>query len=454
MSDANGCIKSENMGEYYMKSIKRLSALACTLVMTTGLFVGCGSSNSSSGSTDKKVTVDIFQFKVEAKAAFDKAVKEYEAEHKNVTINLETVGGGSDYGAALKSKFASGQEPAIFNIGGPQDAKDWKAKLEDLSDQPWVSKAYSGTLDAAKVDGKVYGMPFDLEGYGFVYNKTIFQKAGIDGSKIKTYADLEAAVKTLDSKKKDLGLDSVFCLPGKETWVTGLHLSNVAFSNELKDGVKAFNAKTINFTYSDGLKKLLDLQINYGYKPDGTNKSINSVDYATQVSKEFGQSKVAIIQQGNWIINDVITASADLAKNVGILPMPIDGTKDGTIPVGVPMYWAVNSTKDADTKKAAKDFLNWLYTSDKGKSIIVNDAKFIPALSGYDTDALKPKDALAQDIVKYSADKNTIQWVFMGYPTGWGQNQLGADIQKYISGDLTWDKVVENAKSNWAAARP
>lgn len=456
MSDANGCIKYNNLGEYYMKNIKRLSALACTLVLTTGLFAGCGSSNSSStgSSSDKKVTVDIFQFKVEAKTAFEKAVSEYEADHKNVTINLETVGGGSDYGAALRSKFASGQEPAIFNIGGPQDLKDWQSKLEDLSSEPWIKKAYAGTLDAASVKGKVYGMPFDLEGYGFIYNKTIFQKAGVDASKIKTYADLEAAVKTIDSKKKDLGLDAVFCLPGKETWVTGLHLSNIAFSAEYKDSNDLFAKKTIDFKYSDGLKKLLDIQMNYGYKPDGTNKSINSVDYATQVSKEFGQSKVAIIQQGNWVINDVTTASADLAKNVGILPMPIDGAKEDVLPVGVPNYWCVNKGKDDDTKKAAKDFLNWLYTSEKGKAIIVDDAKFVPALSGYDSDALKPKDALAQDVVKYSTAKKTTPWVFMGYPTGWGQNQLGADIQKYISGDLTWDKVVENAKTNWAAARP
>lgn len=434
-----------------MGSIKKISALACVLALTAGLFTGCGSSSSS----NPKVTVDIFQFKVEAKDAFEKATKEYMAEHKNVTINLETVGGGSDYGAALKSKFASGQEPAIFNIGGPQDAKDWKSKLEDLSDQPWVSKVYSGTLDAATIDGKHYGLPFDLEGYGFIYNKTIFQKAGIDASKISSYSDLEAAVKTLDSKKKDLGLDAVFCLPGKETWVTGLHLSNTALSSEFKNGLNAYNSKNVNFKYSDGFKKLLDIQVNYGYKPDGTNKSINSVDYATQVNKEFAQSKVAIIQQGNWIINDLTTDNAELAKNVGILPIPVDGAdKDGTIPVGVPNYWCVNSNKDADTKKAAKDFLNWLYTSDKGKSIIVNDAKFIPALSGYDTADLKPKDALATDVVKYSTEKKTIQWVFMGYPTGWGQNQLGADIQKYISGDLKWDDLISNAKKNWAATRP
>lgn len=436
-----------------MKKIRSLTALACALTLTTGLFVGCGSSSSNGGSSSKKVTVNIFQFKVETKSALEKAVKDYESSHSNVTINVQTVGGGQDYGAALKTKFASGDEPTIYNIGGPQDVEDWKAKLEDLSDQPWVSKAYDGTLDPVKSGSKIYGLPFDMEGYGLIYNKTIFKKAGIDPSTIKTYEDLQKAAATLDSKKKDLGLEAVFGTAGKETWVAGLHDSTVPLALELKDELTAYKAKTINFTYADGFKKLLDLQNKYAYKPDGTNKSINSVDYSTQVEKLFSLSKVAMIEQGNWIYSTVLGINKDVADNMGLLPLPIDGDKSDCVPVGVPMYWAVNSKKDADTKKAAKDFLNWLYTSDKGKNAIINDFKFIPALKGYDAANLQPADPISKEITKYSKAGKTLSWVFNAYPTGWGQNKLGADIQKYTSGDLSWDQLVKNAKDSWAASR-
>ncbi|MHC1683614.1 MAG: ABC transporter substrate-binding protein [Clostridiaceae bacterium] len=435
-----------------MLKFKKGLVIAIISVMTaSSLLVGCGS--KSTDDSAKQITVDVFQFKVEAKDAFEKATKEYMNKHKNVTINVQTVGGGQDYGAALRSKFASGEEPAIYNIGGPQDALDWKSKLEDLSSEPWVSQAYDGVLEGVKLDGKVLGMPFNQEGYGFIYNKNIFKKAGIDPATIKTYADLEKAVQALDVKKNDLGIESVFALPGKETWVTGLHLSNVAFSNELKDPVSTFNAKTIDFKYNEGLKKLFDLQIQYGVKPDGTNKSINSVDYSTSVEQKFALGKVAIIQQGNWVYGSVEGVDKDLAENIGILPMTIDGAKEGSIPVGVPMYWSVNSTKDDETKKAAKDFLNWLYTSDEGKEMIVNEFKFIPAFKGYDASNLQPSDPLAKDIVKYSNEGKTMPWVFMGYPTGWGQNNLGSDMQKYISGDLAWEQLVSNAKQTWADAR-
>lgn len=430
------------------KNLFKVLSTALVAASLGSVFAGCGNTTA-----DKKVTVDIFQFKVEAKDALEKATKEYMSINKNVTINVQTVGGGEDYGASLKAKFASGQEPTIYNIGGAQDVIDWKNKLEDFSSEPWIDKAFSGTLDAVKADEKTYGMPFNQEGYGFIYNKDIFTKAGIDPATIKTYADLEKACVTLDSKKASLGLDSVFALPGKETWVTGLHLSNVAFSNEFKTVVDAFNAKSINFTQSEGLKKLLDLQIKYAFKPDGSNKSINSVDYSTQVEKKFSLGKAAIIQQGNWAYGSVAGIDAELAKNIGILPMPIDGVKEGAIPVGVPMYWAVNSSKDDATKKAAKDFLNWLYTSDKGKDMIINDFKFIPAFKGFEGDKLQPTDTLAKAVLQYANDGKTMPWVFMGYPTGWGQDKLGTDIQKYIAGDMTWDALVTDAKKTWSELR-
>ncbi|SHE96131.1 ABC transporter substrate-binding protein [Clostridium fallax] len=432
------------------KSIKLLATVMIALI--GGTFTGCTGENTGA-ETEGQTTIDIFQFKAEAKDALELAAQEYMKKNKNVEINVETVGGGDDYGAALKSKFASGKEPAIFNVGGPQDVADWKDKLDDLSGEPWVSQAFDGTLNPVTIDGKIYGMPFDEEGYGFIYNKEIFKKAGIDGDSIKTYSDLEKAFKKLDSMKSDLGIDAVLALPGKETWITGLHLTNVDFANEFKDSTAAFNAENIEFKYNPQLKKLLDLQIKYAYKPDGTNKSINTVDYSTQVEKEFSLKKVAVIQQGNWVTNAINDIDPNLAQNVGILPMPLEGIKEGCIPVGVPMYWAVNSSKDDKTKKEAKAFLNWLYTSDEGKKMIINEFKFIPALKGYEGEDLKPKDALSKAILQYASDGKTMPWVFMGYPTGWGTDKIGINIQKYIAGDMTWEQLVKDSKESWSQER-
>lgn len=440
--------------------IKKLAAVAVSsvMIMSSLTLVGCGESGSSdSSSSGKQVTIDMFQFKVENAKELEAAAKEYESKNKNVKINIQTVGGGNDYGAALKAKVQSGEEPTIFNIGGPQDVKDWKERVTDLSGEPWVKDCVAGTLDGVKEDNKVYGMPMSIEGYGFVYNKEIFKAAGIDVSTIKDYDSLESAVKTLDSKIKSgelkskyPKLEAVFEFPVKETWVTGLHTLNTALSPEFGNSVNAYKAKKVDFKYKDGLKNIIDLQANYSSNASSKG-NLNSVDYATQVGQGIAVQRVAMIQQGNWIVNDVKKVDPKVADNLGILPIPIKGAKEDVIPVGVPMYWAVNSKASKEQQNAAKKFLNWLYTSDEGKDIVVNKFSFIGPLKAYSN--MQPKDSLGQDVQKYVKSGKTEQWVFMGCPSGWGQDVFGKEVQKYLSGEESFDQVISNSQAQWEQMR-
>ena len=427
--------------------LKKLLSLTLAGALAMGTLAGCGSKTEEKADSGSKVVLDVFQFKVEFKDAFEKLAKEYEASHDGVKINITTVGGGENYGASLKSKFASGGEPAIFNVGGPQDVKDWNSKLADLSDTKASKEALEGTLDAVTKDGKILGLPFNQEGYGILYNKEVFKKAGIDPASINSFVKLEEAVKTIDSKKKELGLESVMAFPAKETWVTGLHLSSPFFAAEFDGDInKAFEAKTIDFKYNEGMKKLLDLQNTYSVQPTV------SLDYSRQVEELFSTGKVAMIQQGNWVYGSIEGIDPEFAaNNVGILPMPVEGYKEDSIPVGIPMYWAVNNNKDEATVKASKEFIDWLYTSEEGKKAVLEDFKFIPAYKGYDTS--KISDPISKEIYQYAKDGKTINWVFMGYPSDWGMNKLGADIQQYVSGKLTWEDLVKNAKKTWAESR-
>ncbi|MDY0409125.1 ABC transporter substrate-binding protein [Virgibacillus soli] len=434
--------------------LKNKFSVAFIMLMIVGLVLaGCGGSNddkNKSGGNEASgddVTLDIFQFKVEFKDQFEDLAKKYEASHDGVKINITTVGGGEDYGASLRSKFASGEEPAIYNIGGPQDVEDWTGKLADLTDTKAASAALEGTLDGVTEDGKALGLPFNQEGYGFLYNKEVFEKAGINPDDITSLDALEKAVKTLDSKKDELGLQAVFALPGKETWVTGLHLSNTFLSPEFNENVAdAYKADTVDFKYGDAFKTILDLQNKYSVQPTV------SLDYSQQVEELFSLGKVAIIQQGNWVYGSIADIDEEFASNnVGMIPIPVKGFKEDALPVGVPMYWAVNSNKDEKVVKAAKEFLDWMYTSDEGKDAVINDFKFIPAYEGYD--ASKLTDPLAKTVYEYAEQGKTIGWVFMGYPTGWGQESLGVNIQKYLSDNMTWDELIKETKADWEADR-
>ncbi|WP_430885961.1 ABC transporter substrate-binding protein [Fusibacter sp. JL216-2] len=455
--------------------MKKFLSLLMVMALAVSMLAGCSSAPEAPAdqpaetpsetteepmddtSSDEMVEVDIFQFKVEIVEALEKAVELYEAENPNVKINLQTVGGGDDYGAALRAQFQSGNEPDIYNVGGPQDVSDWMGRLEDLSDAPWADKVLDGVASGVTVDGAVYGLPYNIEGYGLAYNKAIFEAAGVDASSIDTFDEFEAALKTIKTKIESGELEDEFPLleapvsfAAAETWVTGLHASNGAFANEFESSLEAYDAENIEFKYADAYKAYLDLMADYSANADNKAK-MNSVDYATQVDEGIAIERVAVIQQGNWIYGGVAGIDQNVADNLGFLPLPMKGVREDSIAIGVPMYWSINSgAPDAD-KAAAKDFLNWLYTSDEGKKLVVNEMFFIPPLSGYDD--VQPADPLAQDIMMYANEGRTMPWVFMGYPTDWGMGILGEQVQKYYAGAATWEEVVETVKAKWNEMR-
>lgn len=459
--------------------MKNVWALLLASVMTVTMAAGCGNSegekkdtsadkstsaisgedtsDGSNGGSNLEGTLDIFQFKVEINDALKAATDKYMELNPGVTVNLETVGGGDDYGAALRTKMQGSDQPDIFDIGGPQDVIDWADNLADLSSEEWVGSTVDGLLDDVTKDGKIFGMPIAIEGYGFVYNKEIFDAAGIDASQLKTFDEIDKAFGELQEKidsgelkEQFLALEAVIEYPAKEKWVTGMHTANIAMGQEFANCTEAFNAENIEFKYSQNLKELIDLQVKYTTNAENP-AALNAVDYSMQAGGGLAIERVAVIQQGNWAYPVIAEVDQEVADKLGIIPIPLKGVSEGNIPVGVPMYWAVNSQSDENTQAIAKDFLNWLYQSEEGKEIVVNDFGFIPPFTNYGD--IKPADPLGQ-AVSEAANAGTIApWVFNGCPTSWAENVLGAEIQSYLGGEKTWDEAIESAKQQWSEAR-
>ena len=443
--------------------MKKVIGSVLTVAMVAGMMTGCGSAGGSTdtktsadnSASDDQVVIDVFQNKNEISDALQAAIDTYEEENPSVKINLETVG-GSDYASSLKAKMLGNDPVEIFTLGGPDDIASYQDYLEPLTDQEWVSHVTAGGVDNVSVDDEVYGLPLAIEGYGLIYNKKIFEAAGIDASTLTTYDAIDKAFADLQDQIDEGKLADEFPVleaveeyAAKESWIVGLHTNNVALSQEFKSATNAFNSKSVEYTYGDQLKDLIDLETKYTTSKDDLSL-LNSVDYSTQVGGGLAIERVAVVQQGNWISSEVANVSEDVLDNLGILPIPLKGVVEDSIAVGVSNYWCVNSKSSDAEKKAAKDFLNWLYQSDEGKQIVVNDLGFIPAFDNYDDVAIS--DPLSAEVKRYVDAGKTIPWVFSGQPSGW-DSKVAANIQNYLAGSMTWDEVIAQNIADWESMR-
>jgi raffinose/stachyose/melibiose transport system substrate-binding protein len=261
----------------------------------------------------------------------------------------------------LQTQLRSGEGPDVFNWGsGPSfgGALAEAGLLYDLTDayeeNGW--DVYDFAKERVTHDGKLFGVPGELETIGVFYNKDMFAKLKIEEP--KTLDDLVAAA---DTVRKSGTLPMV--APDKEGWEGGHYLSMALSSaigsegmEELFQGERSWDSPEV----ISALKLWKDF-----HERDFLQKSPTSVDYDTGTA-EFFSGDAAMIPTGSWLVGEI----DDNAKfEAGYIPFPsADGAGIFTGGLGSGPFVSA-TTKKAD---AAIEFVNFLASPEHGKWTVEN----------------------------------------------------------------------------------
>ncbi|AJY76175.1 ABC transporter substrate-binding protein [Paenibacillus beijingensis] len=427
--------------------MKRLVNVAFVSVLMGSVLAGCGSGGSankenSSGTgaentgSNKQVVVKVFQQKVEIADQLPALAAEYEKTHPGVKIEFESVL-SSDYMTKLKAKLSANEMPDIFNNGGYSELNVWKDQLEDLSDQPWVGEALDVAKEPMMSDGKLYGIPINLEGDGLVYNKDMFAKAGITELP-KTRSELEEV-----SKKLQAAGFTPFINNYDSAWTLGITMFNYPMAEQQDPNafIAGLNGGTATFKDNPLFKewtKFIDLSLKYG------NKNPLTTDYNGSLAM-FASEQGAMTVGGNWIQPVIDKINPNI--NAGLMPIPIsdDAALNQKAVFAGPTTWVVY--KNSKVKPEAKEFLNWLVTSAEGQDYLVKKFKLMPAFKNVKAD---PADlgGIAGDILPYIAKGDILGWQYAKYPDG-STKEFAASMQKYIAGKSNGDQMLAEFQQTW-----
>lgn len=248
----------------------------------------------------------------------------------------------------------------------------------------------------------------------------------------------------LKDLKKSLVKDAFFVKQNKVI-LPGLHTLNAPLACEYSSATELRNSDQLGLKYADSLKALLDLETKYTTSKDDLSK-LNAVDYSSEIGGGLAIERVAVVQQGNWIGPELSGIDEEVANKMGILPIPLKGVKEDCIPTGISIYWCINSQSGDKEKEASKEFLKWLFQSDEGKQIVVNDFGFVPAFNNYDD--VEITDTLSKEVKRYIDEGKTLPWVMGGFPSGY-EPKAAADFQGYFSGEYTFDQMVDQLKADF-----
>ena len=313
-------------------------------------------------------------------AVWQSLADSYMAEHPNVNIEISILENEA-FKTKLTTVMQSGEPPDIFQSwgGGVMNEyiaaglmKDITADL-DADGGAWRNTFSPGALGVYSLDGKNYGVPWDMGMVGFWYNKDLFAQAGIDAPPA-SWDELLEDVTAL----KAAGITPIALGEG-DKWPGHFWYGYLATRICGQAGFEPAAMRTGSFTdpcFIEAGNKILELNALEPFQ-DG----FLGATYGDQ-STVMGNGEAAMELMGQWAPGSQAGNSADgngLGDNLGFFAFP---AVDGGAGAGSDAFGGGNGFgigKDAEPE--AVDFVKWLTTADA--QVACAEAGFcIPVVKG------------------------------------------------------------------------
>lgn len=181
------------------KGLKMSLLLLLSVIMVA--LTACGSSSSQS---KKEVTLDYLWFTDGIEGEVMKGlIKEYQDKNPNIKINLIEVA-FKDLTTKLKTMLSGGQPPALARMTDTGAFANQAVDLTSYVDKTFTDQFVDSIKPYYVVNNKIIGAPMDLTANGILYNKTLFNKAGVkvptDPNNVWTWDEYAAALKQVMEK--------------------------------------------------------------------------------------------------------------------------------------------------------------------------------------------------------------------------------------------------------------
>ena len=376
-------------------------------------------------------------------------------EETGVPVTVVTAASGT-YESTLKSEMAKDEAPTLFQVNGPVGLASWKDYCYDLKDTEIYKQLTSDEFALTNEDGSVPGIAYVIETYGLIYNKALLNDYfETDGAVVKSveeinnFETLKAVADDIQAKKDDLGIEGAFTSAGFDAssdWRFKTHLANLPVYYEyVADGINSTDA--IKGTYLENFKNIFDL-----YITDSTcEPTVLSSKTGEDAASEFALGEAVFYQNGTWAYND-IKDNEVADEDLGMLPIYIgvEGEENQGLCTGSENYWCVNSKASEEDIQATLDFLNWVITSDEGRTSLSQEMGFVTPFKTFDEN-FESENPLVVDANKYIADgKTSVAWNFTTMTSEEWKNLVGSAMLEYAQGTGEWDAVEKAFVDGWA----
>lgn len=456
---------------------KKLLSLLLSAVMLSTALVGCGSKGketvqeapkveTSNGGEVKEEAVTIDKVKLgedykditanlriltHRTDIVDTVFQDYKAQfnelYPNIKIEYEAV---TDYAEAVTVRLTTGDWGDICMIPSTVDKAELPTYFESFGDKADIEKIYNFVNDKS-YDGQVYGVASTGNAQGIVYNKAVFEKAGVTEIP-KTPEEFLDALQKIKDNTDAIPMYSNFAagwtMGAWDAYIGGSATGDPDFMNRvLPHAANPFTDRgdmtgpyAVYYVLYEATARGLIEDDPTTTDWEGSKGMINNGQIGTMVL-------------GSWAVTQMQEAG-DNADDIGYMPFPITVKGKQYATAGPDYAYGINVNSSEETKIAAMLYIKWLteksnFAYDQGGIPIVIGAEYPAVLDSFDgvelvvdNPAFEGEEDLFGDLNKESE---------LGINTDNYPDQ--AILEAALTKSSTLDEIMNDWNERWSAAQ-
>ena len=461
--------------------MKKLIALGLAGAMTATLLAGCGSSASSAAAstgstggdsataeatgvpayntltvgtdyTDLTASLKVLTNRTDLleDGTLDNYVAEFNKLYPNITIKYE---GMTDYANDMTTRLTSNDWGDICMVPTTIPLTELGDYFQPLCQVSDIENEYNFATNRS-FDGTVYGIPSTGNVQGVIYNKAVFEKAGID--KLPTTPDeflddLQKIKDNTDSIPLYTNYAAGWTMSAWDAYIGGgatadadwMNITMPQTADPFAPGVPTGDAQSgpyaVYYTLYEAVKRGL------------TEDDPTTTDWEG-CKPMMNNGQIGVMVLGSWAIVQMQDAG-DNAADIGYMPFPITVNGKQYASAGADYCFGVNKNIADDNKIASELYIKWFSESsnfayDQGGVPVLKSQEYPATLAAFDGIDLIEDTAAPTEIADLA--DNVKQEAELALNAD--QTHVMRVVEAAINGDETLDDIVADWNDSWGKA--
>lgn len=461
--------------------LKRVLAVSLAAAMALGM-TACGSSETSEGSTpetesdttaevtgelsyadivlgesytDITASIHVFNQRTDMAEAdyngknWDAYIAEFNQMYPNITVEVQT---DSNYAEVALLQLQSGDWGDIMMI----PAVD-KADLSSYFLPFGTLEEMEGQIKFANTwayEDEVYGVPSTGNAQGIVYNKRVFEEAGVTELPKTPDEFIEALQKIKDYDDSIIPLYTNYADGWPmEQWdgqIAGTTTGDAAYKNQ-----KLLHTQDPFKDYGDGTHPYALYKVLY----DAVANGLTEDDYSTTAWEDskgmINRGEVATMVLGSWAYSQMVAADSH-GEDVGYMPFPITVDGQQYASSGADYSFAINANADKTNQAASMVFIKWMTEksgfayNEGGIPIAADDMNYPDAYAAFGDVTFVSDEAAVEGEEDLLNELNADSGLMID---AGGKDKVQQLIEHAANGDMTYDEIVAEWNADWTDAQ-